>query len=514
MTNLQREIQNLLNLYKGKKLNEAESFNKNLIATYPGVIFLYNFLGLILTDQKKMDEAIEWYKKGIKVNPKYSMIYNNLGTIYKSREDYVTAEKYFLKSISLDKKIPEPQNNLGNLYLALNKIRLSIKCYKAAIKNNSKFYPAYFNLGTIHMNMGKFKLAKKYFEKSIKLNPYLIQSHRSLSQLIKYTKREKHLTSLKEIFDNKKTNDLQKTEISFALGKAYDDMKDYDKAFYYYKTGNDLRRKKVTFSIDAEKKEFELIKKIFYNDLYKSKTSINNLDDRAIFIVGMPRSGTTLVEQILSSHPDVFGADELYYLPKLIEENFSSVGLVNTDEESKMISISNKYISNLKKISQNSKKVTDKLPINFKNIGLIKLILPNSKIIHCSRNPKDTCLSIYKNYFVNTKLNFAYNLDELTEFYQLYINLMNYWKKILPHFIYEIKYEELIKNPNSEIKSLLKYCNLTWNNKCLKFYNNKRPIKTASYTQARKKIYSSSVNSWERYYKYLNPFFSKIGRKN
>ena len=146
--------------------------------------------------------------------------------------------------------------------------------------------------------------------------------------------------------------------------------------------------------------------------------------------------------------------------------------MVNTDEESKMISISNKYISNLKKISQNSKKVTDKLPINFKNIGLIKLILPNSKIIHCSRNPKDTCLSIYKNYFVNTKLNFAYNLDELTEFYQLYINLMNYWKKILPHFIYEIKYEELIKNPNSEIKSLLKYCNLTWNNKCLKFYNN------------------------------------------
>ena len=141
---------------------------------------------------------------------------------------------------------------------------------------------------------------------------------------------------------------------------------------------------------------------------------------------------------------------------------------------------------------------------------MIKLILPNSKIIHCTRNPKDNCLSIFKNYFTNIKLNYAYNLSEIVEFYNLYRNLMYYWEKELSSFIYNISYEELIKNPEREIKKLIKFCNLEWEGDCLKFYNNKRTVKTASDTQIRKKIYSTSIDSWKKYEKHLDFFFKKL----
>ena len=172
--------------------------------------------------------------------------------------------------------------------------------------------------------------------------------------------------------------------------------------------------------------------------------------------------------------------------------------------------LNSKYINKLKSLSDNSEVVTDKLPINFKWVGLIKLILPNSKIVHCIRDPKDTCISIFKNYFANPDLNFAYNLEDISEFYNLYNDLMKHWKNTLPKFVIDIKYEKIIQNPKQQIRSLLKACNLNWNDKCLKFYNNKRVIKTASDIQARKKIYKSSIDSWLNYKKYLEEVFKRL----
>jgi hypothetical protein len=230
----------------------------------------------------------------------------------------------------------------------------------------------------------------------------------------------------------------------------------------------------------------------------------------------MPRSGTTLVEQIISSHPKVFGGDELYFLPDLIKNNFyMNYGKLllkqnNNIKKKDLKLIGQKYINDLMKISNKSEKVTDKLPINFKWIGLIKLILPNSIIIHCVRNSKDNCFSIFKNFFASKNLNFAYNLDEITDFYNLYHDLIRHWKKTLPKFIVDIEYEQIIENPEQQIKNLIEKCNLDWNKNCLKFYENKRLIKTASDIQARKKIYKSSINSWKNYKKNLQNSFQKL----
>ena len=232
----------------------------------------------------------------------------------------------------------------------------------------------------------------------------------------------------------------------------------------------------------------------------------------------MPRSGTTLVEQILSNHPRVFGGDERDFITDLLIENFGKKfdnvnlyfeGVMNFDKEN-FKKMGEKYSSKMKALDKNSEKYTDKMPENFFWIGFIKLILPNSKIIHCYRNSKDNCLSIYKNHFPGGKINYSYELTKIVDYYNLYSELMNYWNNLLPNFIYNIKYEHLISNPEDEIRSLLNACKLDWNNDCLNFHKNKKIIKTASDVQARSKIYKRSVNSWKNYEKFLKKYFKKL----
>jgi tetratricopeptide (TPR) repeat protein len=515
MENLQKKIQFLLDLYKGRNLPKAESYCKELITYYPNAVILYNILGIILNEQRKINEAIECYKKGLKIKPDFAMIHNNLGSLYQYKENYNLAESYYKKSIKFNDKISEPLNNLGNLYSKLNNYSQAIECYKKAIIISPKFAVFYYNLGVTQKSLGDFKEAKINLEKAVKINKYLFVAHRTLSQLTKYTRETDHLKILQDMYIDAKVSEPQKAELTFSLGKAFDDIKDYKKAFKYYSEGNDLRRKNIKFNIIEERYEFNEIKKIFNKSTFTNLKNTGCEDATPIFILGMPRSGTTLVEQILSSHPNVYGADELNFFPEIVEKYFSnnfkslsSANLSKTNNE-EFEKIGAKYIEKLRKISKN-KRITDKLPINFKWIGFIKLILPNAKIIHCVRNPKDNCFSIFKNYFANPKLNFAYNLNEITDFYLLYDDLMNHWKNLYPDFIFDIKYEEIIDNSEKKIRDLLKNCDLPWNDRCLQFYDNKRPIQTTSDTQVRKKIYNTSIDSWINYEDDLKHFFHKL----
>jgi hypothetical protein len=307
-----------------------------------------------------------------------------------------------------------------------------------------------------------------------------------------------------------KLNKLPNVDLLFALGKAYEDIEDFDKAFLFYQEGNEAYRKNINFSIEKEKKEIKDIKKILNKKFFSNYSKNINLDNTPIFIVGMPRSGTTLVEQILSNHPNVFGGDELNYIPDLVEKYLKNdLNLLNTDSEILKL-FSNEYIDRLRKLSNDSRKITDKLPINFKWIGLIKIILPNSKIVHCTRDSRDICLSIFKNLFTSSKMNFAYDIDEICEYYNLYSNIMKYWHSLLPNFIYDINYEKLVKKPKEQIKYLLKECNLDWNDNCLKFYENKRAVQTRSDIQVRRKIYKTSINLWKNYRKNLESKFKKF----
>ena len=520
MENLKRQIQVAVDAFKSQRILEAEELTKKLISENPNIVFLYNLLGLILVQQKKFDQALECYKKGIEVDPNFAMIYNNMGVLFFKNRYSGNAKKiedFYKRSISLNENMSEPHSNLGNLYNSQNKHVEAIKCYKKAIEINPKFSIALLNLASLYLSLGNIDDAKKTLEEAIRISPNLIEAHRVLSRIIFYTDDHKHLIELKKLYND---IDVKNTEnkmlLAFSLGKAFWDTNDFDKSFKYYYEANNICRRNVSFFLDKEKLFFEEIKNSFTKKIFNKYHNAGCLDLDPIFIVGMPRSGTTLIEQIISSHPKVFGADEVEFIPKLIKKNFGDKSLllyfneIIKFDKANLKNIGEEYGILMKELSDNSERTTDKLPTNFLSVGFIKLILPKSKIIHCHRNPKDNCVSIFKHHFTSGKVNFAYDMNEIVQYYNLYKDLMDYWNNLLPGYVYNIKYENLINNTETEIRNLLKNCDLEWNDQCLEFYNNKRVIKTASDIQARNKIYTSSVDSWKNYEKYLKEDFAKL----
>ena len=525
MEDLKEQITTAVNIYKSGNLIKAEKIAKRLIQTNPKVAFLHNFLGIVVAAQNKIEEAINHYENGIKVDPNFAMLYNNLALIYfnlksqtKGRKDYLEkAEKLYKKAIEIDKINPEPFTNLGNLYNFISNTDEAIKNHKIAIKTNPKFFFAYLNLANVLVGIGNYDEAKIYLNESIKINPNFTQAHRLISRITKYTKDDLHLTQLKTLYDKLDDKNIDnKINLAYALGKANEDIKSFDKSFLFYNEANNLNKKKLNFSINKEKNRFDEIKSTFNKQLLNKLSVVGSKKFDPIFIIGMPRSGTTLIEQILATHTDVFGADEIEFIPELIKKYFRNTdinlflqGVFDFDKED-FKKMGEEYASTMRDISKNSIRTTDKLPANFLSIGLIKLILPNSKIIHCTRNPQDNIFSIFKNHFPSGKINYSNSLVDIVEYYNLYFDLMKYWNSILPNFIFNIKYENLVYNTESEVKKLLSFCNLEWQSKCLKFYNTKRVVKTASDTQVRSKIFNTSINYWKNYEKYLKKYYDLL----
>ena len=508
----EREAQIILNYFKAKDYISAEVKAKKLIKKFPNFQAVYNLLGLCLQSQKKFLEAIKYYKIAIQNNPNFFVAINNLGLTYHNMYDLKNAQHYYERAIEINPKFTHPISNLGNVKKELNNYEEAIKCYKLALSIDNKLYIVIHNLGMAYQALGKFKESKKYFESVLKINPKFTRADRGLSMSLKYDINNPHLKIMENKIKDQSLNNFQKIELHFGLGKAYEDIKNYKKSFENYKLGNKIKRDTIKYQISDDVKLFENIKNSFSGIDFKNLENVGNKNDKMIFILGMPRSGTTLVEQIIANHKNVYGAGELRDLTQIIKENFLVNDKIkfpkkfNIKDHNFFSNMGTKYLENLDRYNTNKNYITDKAPLNFKWIGLIKLILPKSKIIHCTRDPKDTCLSLFKNLFEG-ELNFSYNLEEAAKYYKLYQNLIEFWKQLLPDFIYDISYEKLVENQEFESRKLLDFCNLDWDKNCLTFYRNKRGIVTASFAQARKPIYKNSVKSWQNYKNELLPMF-------
>jgi hypothetical protein len=318
----------------------------------------------------------------------------------------------------------------------------------------------------------------------------------------------------KIIFNDKATHN-QQMHLSFALGKAYEDMKSYDKAFLHWKKGNLLKREQIVYSTKYQTRRVKVIKENFTNDLFEKFKNYGNQDKTLIFIVGMPRSGTTLVQQILSSHPEVFGVGESNQFSNKInhfffKENGSLKENLYDCDATNFYKIGQDYIKSMRQLSPNSRYILVKDLLNFTWLGFIKLIFPNAKIVHCVRNSLDNCVSLFKNYFVGG-VDFSYNLVELGEYYNLYKDVMMFWGNILPNYYVNIFYEELINDPKKQIEKLLNVCNLEWNENCMKFYNNKHFMSTGSNSiNVHQPLYKKSMQYWKHYEKQLQPLFGVL----
>ena len=345
--------------------------------------------------------------------------------------------------------------------------------------------------------------------------PKHVRSHKIISDLTSYSKSDENLGEMLNLYED---NDLvinDKSELSFAIAKAYEDLEDYEKSFKYFDQANKFKKINNKYNFSREEKLFRNIK-IFFDSYEFNKNKIFFDNRKIIFICGMPRSGTTLVEQILSSHNKIFGAGELNFLRQVTTKFFILGDKLNNQKIIEEINSSNNILNfeyykliNYLKIKESI--ITDKAPQNYIWIGFIKYFFPNAKIIHCCRNKKDVLLSIYKNNFSSSDMDWSYDPGDIVRYYNLYSDLIKFWKYKFEKFIYDLSYEKLVTDSENQIKKLLDYCSLEWDKNCLNHNKySKTAIQTVSISQARKPIYKSSINSSEIYSKYLGNYFKQL----
>ena len=509
MTNIEKNVKTLMNLFNTGHYDLLISKCKKFIKQSPEYLILYNILGSAYQRIGNLALAENIYTKAIKKEPGNIVIMNNLANVYKDIGKIELSEDLFNKIIKKNPNYVNAYVNFGNLKRDNNEFNLAIDLYKEALKINDKIPLIYYSLALAYQGLGKFSLAVKFAEKTLELDPKFTQADMLISQSIKYDEKTEHYKRMKHKINNFELNENQKINLFFAIAKANEDKDEIKSSFESFEQGNLLMRKLINFDINKEINFFNHLKKIF-REINILKISKENFErKKIIFILGMPRSGTSLVEQVISSHSNVFGAGELPHLSRIIGDKLLVNGLISVEKIKKLIenqSYANEfredYHNYLKRFDSTEPFITDKAPLNFRWIGIIKILFPSSKIIHCSRNPKDNCLSLYKNFFEGG-LNFTYNQKELGTYYNLYIDLMNFWKKLFSNSIYNVRYEKMIQNPQDEIKNIINFCDLGWEESCLSFYKNKNPIKTLSTAQARKPIYKSSVNSFEKFESFL-----------
>ena len=510
---IKTEMEKIKKFFSVGKYETVIDKTKKLLKKDSSQVVFYNYIGLSYKQLGKLDEAIQIFKKGLKTFPYNQSLLNNIATVYRGLDKLSISEDYFKRALKINSDNVSTLVNYGNLKRDKNEITDAISIYEKARLLNPNLDTLLINLAGTYSIAGEFEKAKEVLNDMSKRFPENTLSDKMFSSIHKYEKNDTHQINM---IEKDKITDLdneKKMILNFALAKSYDDQKDYQNASKHFLIGNDLKfRMFLNYNFNKiEKNRFEVIKQIF-QDVNFDKISNKNKPN-LIFIVGLPRSGTTLTHQIISSHSNVYGAGELPILNNYLSKK------VYDDEFQTLFKNSEKNIDKLKKISDDLKNyfheyddnliILDKSPLNFEWIGFIKILFPSAKVVHCTRNLKDTALSIYKNAFDGSSLPWSYSQDHLVEFINLYKDLMNFWNNKIPNEIYSCNYENLVNDSTEEIPKLIKFLNLEWEENCLDHTKNKTLIKTVSISQARKSIYKSSVNLNDEYKNHLE-FLKKL----
>jgi len=545
---LKKEINYAVKLLTNGQINEALKIVEALIKKSPKVPLLYNIRGVCYQTIRELGNAIDDFSQATILKSDYAEAYCNLGVTYQEKGDLVSAVNAYKNAIDNDNNYPTAHNNLGKIFLAsgeidssiehlecaitlksdfadahnnlgsaflrINKLNDAIKSYKKAIALKPDFAVANNNLGIAYLRTGDPKLASKFFENAITITPGYATAHHNLSGVKVYKEKDKQVSLIESLLIENNLSQKERIYLNFALAKAYEDLGNHEELFKHLNEGNRIRKKEMSNSIADSEEHNELIKLFFNsNNINNIKlTYRDSLPIRPIFIVGMPRSGTSLVEQIISSHHEVYGAGEVNNFHNIImpiiekhavNENYN----LKNDE---FALIRKQYSNSLERFYANEKVITDKWILNFKTIGFILSAFPESKIVHLKRDARATCWSIYKHYFSDEGNRWAYDYQDLARFYKSYVGLMDYWHNLFPGKIYDISYEDLTSDQEKETRNLLRYCDLDWDENCLNFYTNTRAVKTASAVQVRNKMYQGSSDVWRQYSEHLKPLLDAL----
>ena len=372
-----------------------------------------------------------------------------------------------------------------------------------------------YGIGFLLLRYGRVAGALSVFERMLANDPGSIVAHSNIAQLTaEHDPAE--VNTLVQLAASVDPCSAVGIQLNFALGKVFADLGDFDRSFDFYATANTERRKQLKFSVEAFQTLLRHTRMAFQKPLFERLADAGVHTFRPIFIVGVPRSGSTLVEQILASHPQVYGGDEMSLTGDLVDaalkKHFcgSVPGLVNAATPAWINEMARGYIRGARPLMGKKPRLTDKYLANFWNIGLLKLMFPEARVIHCVRDPIDNAVSIYRHNFADPGPNFAYDLGEIGAYFKQHDSLMRHWDEVLPGFVQHVRYEDIVDSFEPTARSLVSFCDLPWDDRCLNFHRTERPVKTSSVAQVRKPVYRDAIGSAQPYLPHLGPLLEAL----
>jgi tetratricopeptide (TPR) repeat protein len=542
-----KKIENELNevqlLFQHKQIDLCISKINKIIKNHKKEFLPYNYRGIILLSLNKHSDALVDFNKAISLNPNFAQGYNNIALIYRSMNLRDRALGAYKKSLSLEPESIEARINIGILYTDLYLYIEAIESFKYVLKKipdhehahqliadtylkifrydkalehhisankiNPSNYLNYFLIGTHYVWTGEKEKSSQYFRKSIEINPSYCQAYYGLSRVDNLKVDDPLFAQAMNLLRSENIPDDEKVFLHFVIAKIYENMSMPELFFSHLNQGCLIQKKLNQYNFDYTRNLQQKIENIYGKHSSVLNEIINKPSDikaeiTPIFIIGMPRSGTSLVEQILSGHSQIFGAGEL----SIINDEMEKILLQDykqNDFIKNILNLKRTYLNFLKVISSNTY-VTDKLPLNFHWLGFIKLIFPNAKIINIKRDPMATAFSIYKTLFVKGALNFSYSFSDIIQYFRLYESTMDFWSRNLADDILNISYHELVKNPGFYTNQMCEFIQLPFEENMIDISLNNRPVHTASDLQIRDKIRPDIAQPMKKYENFLQEF--------
>jgi tetratricopeptide (TPR) repeat protein len=487
---------------------EATVFYQDLVNLNPRHAVALNNLGSALCKLGRYAEAEEDFRAAIRVEPDYPDAHGNLGTLLRWKGHMVEAEASLRRALKLKPNFVDARTSLGLTMVLIGRLRDARARFDKVLKVSRGNADALVGMGQVAAMEGRFDESKALFERALTANPSMPAAWAALAGIRKMTAADGPWLQAAEKVAAAPLSPLEGADIRYAMGKYYDDIRDFERAFENYKRANELQKTVAEPYDKSSRKHFvdDLIR-VFTPAAVAGSVQGASASLKPVFIIGMMRSGTSLAEQIIASHPSVKGAGELQFWSDAMQEHEAALRQGPLSEEVR-IKLADAYLRAISIHSADAQHIVDKTPVNSDYLGVIHSVFPNARFIYMQRNAIDTCLSCYFQQF-SPALNFAMDLSDLAHYYREHQRLMAHWRAVLPpDSILDVPYEGLVADQESWTRRILDFLGLEWDERCLDFYSTKRPVATASTWQVRQKMYTNSVQRWRNYEKFINPLLS------
>lgn len=497
-------------------LAEALRSYAKAVQLAPDFADAWNNRGIVLNELGRPAEALLDYQRALDARPDFAEAWYNRGDACMALKNHQAALASYDRAIALKPAFPEAHNNRGLVLQRLDRHAEAADCFVRAIVLRPAYAEAHNNLGALYSEQGRLAEACTAFESAIRVRPDYAEAHHNLSTVRKYQPGDPHLLQL-EAMPLAEVPEADRIRLLFALGKAREDIGRYDEAFAAYAEGNRLLHERQPYDEAAADRLAADVMAVFTADFLAARTPAPAGDCIPVFIVGMPRSGTTLLERVLSTLPEVHGAGEIDDFARAVDaavradghERFTDWAAVASPEQ--LAALGADYLAHTRRLAPTARYIVNKMPDNFFFLGLIHLTLPNARIVHAMRDPMDSCLSCFTKLFSN-RLDFTNDLGTLGRYYLRYMRLMRHWHAVLPaERMLDLHYEEMVADTEGQARRLLAYLGLPWDPACLEFHVGSGLVKTASAAQVRSPIYRTSVARWQRFAAHLQPLRAIVG---